>query len=71
LGFWASSTMKPDLAHFIAISRPTAMKNYYNLFGGLGIECGTKPCIGLREMILNWSKYTTSFPYHHTHAILV
>lgn len=48
--------MKLDLEHFIAISRLTILKNYYNLFGGLGIEFGTKICIGLREMILNLSK---------------
>lgn len=48
--------MKLDLEHFIAISRLTILKNYYNLFGGLGIEFGTKTCIGLREMILNLSK---------------
>jgi hypothetical protein len=30
--------MKLDLEHFIAISRLTILKNYYNLFGGLGIE---------------------------------
>jgi hypothetical protein len=48
--------MKPGLEHFVAISRLTVMKNYYNLFRGLGIEFGTKSCIGLREMIVDLSK---------------